>query len=93
MQLCLFEIDKPLTKEYAWTPFWDWMPQVNELAQMDAYSMPNLGYCYGDIVRIISIEGESVVCVVESQRDSNWWKNGVEYKCTFQDLWPPIYKQ
>ncbi len=73
---------------YPWQPIFDWMPQVGGLAQMHSVILADQGYCYGDPVRINSIEGEQVVCTVEHQLDPQWWKNGTVYRCEIADLWP-----
>lgn len=74
--------------QYPWQGIFDWMPKVGGLAQMHAVILPDYGYCYGDPVRINSIEGEQVVCTVENQFDHEFWKNGTVYRCTLHDLWP-----
>lgn len=87
MQYCLFTAEIP-TPTYPWLSIFDWMPTVGGLAQMHSVVLPEQGYCYGDSVRINSIEGEEVVCTVEHQLQSDWWKNGKVYKCMLSDLWP-----
>lgn len=92
MQLSLFQPELPTVQyKYPWEPFFDWMPKVGELAQMDATILPGQGYCYGDPVRILDIVGDDVRCVVEHQADPDWWKNGTVYLCTMNDIWPNVY--
>jgi hypothetical protein len=57
---------------------------------MGAVLLNGQGYCYMDRVRILTIEGEDVTCVVEFLPDScAVWKNGAVYTCRIDDLWPP----
>lgn len=88
MQLSLFAPIPEPTPRYPWLSLFNWMPEVGGLAQMGAVTLPEYGYCYGDVVRINSIEGDCVVCTVEHQQDPKWWKNGRVYCCSMQDLWP-----
>jgi len=90
LQLSLFQPAQEPTLEpvYPWQDIFDWMPEVGGLAQMHSVILPEQSYCYGDTVRINSIEGEQVVCTVESQYDTEFWKNGTVYRCTLSDLWP-----
>lgn len=73
---------------YPWEGVFDWHPEVGKLASMHAVILEGQGYCYGDTVRINSIDGEDVTCTVEHQMDANWWKNGTVYRCKKSDLWP-----
>jgi hypothetical protein len=94
LQYNLFEATKQavIEPEHPWQgTFPDWMPQVGGLAQMHSVILEEQGYCYGDCVRINSIEGENVTCTVEHQIDAEWWKNGTVYTCTLNDLWPNMY--
>lgn len=87
------KFDPKQTIEYPWSQVWDWMPSVGGMAQMHAVILPNYGYCYGDQVRITSMKGSDVVCVVENKLDPTFWKNGTTYHCKLSDLWPPIYEE
>jgi hypothetical protein len=90
LQLSLFNPTKHPTPEpnYPWQHIFDWMPEIGGLAQMHSVILPDYGYCYGDTVRINSINGNQVVCTVESQYDNAFWKNGTTYHCHLMDLWP-----
>lgn len=88
MQLSFFTPEPEPQPKYPWLPHFDWMPEVGGLAQMNTLILPEHGYCYGDTVRINSIDGDNVVCTVEHQLDPQWWKNGTVYCCTMHDLWP-----
>lgn len=93
LQYNLFEQAQQQTPEprYPWQSTFDWTPEVGGLAQMHSVILPGQGYCYGDTVRLNSIEGEDVVCTVEHQSDPQWWKNGTVYRCELSDLWPNMY--
>lgn len=87
-QLSMFQPEPEPQPRYPWENLFDWMPQVGGLAQMHSVILPEQGYCYGNPVRINSINGDDVVCTVEHLQDPDWWKNGTVYHCTMQDLWP-----
>jgi hypothetical protein len=91
-QLTLFATPPKPEPRFPWlSAFPDYMPKMGGLAQMHAVILPGQGYCYGDTVRILSIDGQRVRCVFESQGDPDFWKNGKEYNCSISDLWPNIY--
>jgi len=88
-QLTLFNTPTKPEPRYPWlSVFPDFMPAVGDLCQMHAVILEGQGYCSGDPVRILSIEGDKVRCVVENQHDPDFWKNGTEYNCSLSDLWP-----
>lgn len=91
MQLNLFTTPTHQLQQYPWQGIFDWMPKVGGLAQMHSVILPKHGYCYGDTVRIKSIKGQQVTCIVQHQNDKHWWKNGTVYHCTIYDLWPNVY--
>lgn len=75
--------------KYPWSGCWpEWMPKVGGRAQIHPVILEGYGYCYGDPVRILSLNKGDVVCVVESLKDKDFYKNGEVYKCKIGDLWP-----
>lgn len=90
-QLDLFKQIQPEESKYPWDGIFDWHPEEGGMAQMHTVIISGVGYCYGDMVRILSIDGDNVICKVENKADHNWWKNGITYHCKKSDLWPNLY--
>jgi hypothetical protein len=91
--------NKEREKLYPWITCWrNWMPVVGHTAQMGTVALKGQGYCYGDRVRILSIDGVDIECVTEfykyDENDTRMdWKQGVKYNCKISDLWPDVYHQ
>lgn len=95
-QLSLFAEapEKVAEKErYPWIGLWDWMPVVGGMAQINEVIMPEYGYTYMDEVRILIMNGDDVLCVLDSSRFGNepYYKDGMMYYCKVNELWPPVY--
>jgi hypothetical protein len=79
----------PQQHDYPWSScFGNFRPKVGQLWQIADVIIPEYGYTYGDPVRIISIEGDHVTCVVQNLHDKNFWKNGKKYHVKLENLWP-----